>query len=58
MQRDELAALIAEYGQLLRQFRWLTAEADALDQRLTEIERQLPDSCVGPDDPLGNDAAV
>ena len=58
MRQDELAALIAEYGRLLRWFRRLAVEADAVDRRLTEIERQLPDSYIQLDDPQGGSIAA
>jgi prefoldin subunit 5 len=45
-----LSEIIAEYERLRRLLRDLDAQAGEVDGRLVEIERQLPDEYVCPDD--------
>ena len=49
--KARLAKLIAEYERLRKLLRDLDAKAGQVDGRLVEIERELPDSYVHPDDP-------
>lgn len=44
-------ALIAEYEWLRRKAHELHVQAEYVDRRLVEIERQLPDEYVFPGDP-------
>jgi predicted nuclease with TOPRIM domain len=49
--KAKLAKTIAEYERLRKLLRDLDARAGQVDGRLVEIERELPDSNVHPDDP-------
>lgn len=54
MDKDKRARLIAEYQRLRRLAHELDVQAATVDQRLTEIERQLPDDYPDPNDIRGD----
>ncbi|HLA85751.1 MAG TPA: hypothetical protein VJL29_13250 [Thermoguttaceae bacterium] len=47
------AKLIAEYERLRRRLHELNVQVEHIDRRLVQIERQLPDRYVFPDDTPG-----
>jgi predicted nuclease with TOPRIM domain len=49
--KAKLAETIAEYQRLRKFLRDLDAKAGQADARLVEIERELPDDYICPDDP-------
>ena len=45
-----LDKMVAEYERLKKVLRDLDAQSGTVDQRLVEIERRLPEDCIGPED--------
>ena len=50
MDKDKLAKMLSEYYRLRRLAHELNVQAATIDQRLVEIERQLPDNYIDPND--------
>ena len=54
---DDEAKLMAEWERLRKRLHELTAQTEHIDQRLVQIERQLPDHFPFPDAPPVDDSA-